>query len=983
MSGQMSGVVVSVESARQGVIATSWSGKLLSVWNAADVDRDGCDLTPDDGVTRYHATGEVAEGLTDDDPDVVTMADTAPADWPAGGTDDDGQPIPTDTRLDLWPEVLDVVAQVDTGDDDLLPVAVPHALRPLLSEGLRDEGGGEQVICEARGTGWVIVDVIGRRGEIGLDGLGDDVTGAIDDASQVGADARTAADAAQQVADQAQSAASTAQSAASAAQSRADAAKQAADAAAATAGTSSQQAQDAAAAASTAQQIANAAKANAATAQSAADAAQQSADGAASAAASAQSSANANASDLASFTTTVNAKFTDVQSQIDGSIATWFYPVPPTNTNTPASSWTTTDIQNNHLGDLYYDTNSGYCYRWQIASQAYSWQRITDVDVTKALADAAKAQDTADGKRRVFTATPVPPYDVGDLWAGGPSGELMRCKVAKTSAQSYAAGDWEKASKYTDDTAADQAKAAADAAQSAADAAAAKAGTAQASADGKNVVKHSTAPATGSSGTPGDMWFQHQTDPSNAGSLAMPVLAWWMWSGTAWISQQLTGAVLTALDAGTITVGALSGINIFSPGAGLLPRTQIVGSTISVIRAGAEGEEVTTVQLGGADDDQLMISDTDGSPLGGIDPEGNVLAQDLSVNGDLTVGGVALPDMLSPLPQGIIARQKLGSTSALNSIYVGGTELGLLELSADLHAGREYEFFVGGNVKTSAAGIVSLRVRATTAALGSTPAAPAIPSPGLLTAVIPCQSGNQEITWSKILPVQASDVSARILLTAQTSSASMSLRFNTSDTLTSDIMITDRGSYGSWGDGAVSNGGGTPFSGTSTNPSSTNPTRTYTKSWKVAATRTWRNGSVVSGKLMQGYYSPGQRYGLWLWDGSIAATVGSNANIQSCILTVKNVDFPTTPGRNGILRIGHYDSTALPGSPQTSGGSAVSVSMKAGRTAKIGLPGGWWVGIATGAIRGITIGEVGSGAANKPTYGHFEPSATITMTYTK
>lgn len=679
MSDQVSGVVVSVESARQGVIVTGWVGTEMSVWNAADIDRDGCDLTPDDGATLYHATGEVAEGVTDDDPDIVTMVDSAPADWPAGGTDDDGQAIPTDTRLDLWPEVLDVVAQVDAGDGDPIPVVVPHALRPLLSEGLRDEGGGEQVICEARGTGWVIVDVIGRRGEVGLDGLAPAVVQSIEAAA---------------------------------------------------------------------------------------------------------------------------------------------------------------------------------------ASGVRRWDSINEPD--------------SDG---------------------------------------HAAGD---------------------------------------------------------------LWFQHDT------LLTGKTIGQWHWDGTTWVKDQYADAVLANIDAGKIVGGTLSGLaGIFSPAPSSLPRTQIVGSTISVIRAGAEGEEVPTVQLGGTDDDQLMISDTDGSPLGGIDSDGNVLAQDVNVNGNLTVGGTNLMDMLAPLPRGIIARQKLGSSSSLNSIYVGGTELGLLELSADLHAGREYEFFVGGNVNTSAAGYAALRVRATTAALGSTPEAPTITSPGLLSAIIRLQSGNQEIGWSKILPVQTSDVSVRILLAAQTSSASMSLRFNTSDTQTGDIMITDRGSYGSWSDGAVSNGGGNPSSGTSTNPSSTNPTRTYTKSWTVAATRTWRNGSVVSGKLMQGYYPPGQRYGLWLWDGSIASDVGSSANIQSCILTVKNVDFPATLGGSGILRIGHYDSTSLPASPQTSGGGAVSVSMKAGQTMKIGLPGGWWGGFATGAIRGISLGEVGSGTENTPTYGHFEPSATITMTYSK
>ena len=163
------------------------------------------------------------------------------------------------------------------------------------------------------------------------------------------------------------------------------------------------------------------------------------------------------AQDFASTVTRIDADMESLQGQIDGSITTWFYEVAPTNENEPAVNWTSTDEKNLHLGDLYYDTVTGYCYRWQVQNNAYSWQRITDTDVTKALSDAASAQDTADAKRRVFVSTPVPPYDVGDLWVQGDGGDILRCNAQKISGQSYAAGDWVKASKYTDDTTANQA----------------------------------------------------------------------------------------------------------------------------------------------------------------------------------------------------------------------------------------------------------------------------------------------------------------------------------------------------------------------------------------------------------------------------------------------------------------------------------------------------------------------------------------------
>ena len=158
-----------------------------------------------------------------------------------------------------------------------------------------------------------------------------------------------------------------------------------------------------------------------------------------------------NAEDLAGYITSNNAELEVIQNQIDGSISTWFYAAVPTVANEPALEWTTNTDRDTHLGDLYYDTNTGYCYRWQKTGDTYNWQRIKDTDVTKALSDAANAQDTADNKRRVFVNQPIPPYDIGDIWTQGANGDIMVAKVSRTSG-SYVASDWQKASKYTDDT---------------------------------------------------------------------------------------------------------------------------------------------------------------------------------------------------------------------------------------------------------------------------------------------------------------------------------------------------------------------------------------------------------------------------------------------------------------------------------------------------------------------------------------------------
>lgn len=178
-----------------------------------------------------------------------------------------------------------------------------------------------------------------------------------------------------------------------------------------------------------------------------------------------------------SFVNQLSKDLEAVKNQIDGAIETWFYEPVPTLSNEPAVNWTTNEDKNVHLGDLYYDGN-GKAYRFQMSGTSYVWQVITDSDITKALADAKKAQDTADGKRRVFVTTPsnASVYDIGDLWVNATYGsyknDLLRCKTSKQANAQFSIEHWELATRYTDDTKANQAiedaanaKAAADNAQ--------------------------------------------------------------------------------------------------------------------------------------------------------------------------------------------------------------------------------------------------------------------------------------------------------------------------------------------------------------------------------------------------------------------------------------------------------------------------------------------------------------------------------------
>lgn len=163
---------------------------------------------------------------------------------------------------------------------------------------------------------------------------------------------------------------------------------------------------------------------------------------------------------------------TDLQNQIDGAIETWFYDGVPTLKTEPASGWDT-DMMKNHLGDLYYDNKTGKAYRFAKDGSTYKWIIITDTELTKAIEDSSQALKDAKSKRRIFGSQPVPPYDVNDMWVNAtyPSdgstykNEILKCSTSKAEGEEFDIADWKLASKYTDDTKAEEAKKAAENAQ--------------------------------------------------------------------------------------------------------------------------------------------------------------------------------------------------------------------------------------------------------------------------------------------------------------------------------------------------------------------------------------------------------------------------------------------------------------------------------------------------------------------------------------
>ncbi len=171
------------------------------------------------------------------------------------------------------------------------------------------------------------------------------------------------------------------------------------------------------------------------------------------------------------------ADIDDIKAQSDEQVVLWFGEQVPTLDNEPANAWTTDDIKQQHVKDIYYNKaakeNGGRAYSFEQLDGKFFWVNITDKDVLSSLEKAERAQDTADGKRRVFVSQPVPPYDAGDLWVNAtyptsptmmvecPDGkthsgddpwarnDILCCAGSKAAGEAFDIGDWRMAQEVT------------------------------------------------------------------------------------------------------------------------------------------------------------------------------------------------------------------------------------------------------------------------------------------------------------------------------------------------------------------------------------------------------------------------------------------------------------------------------------------------------------------------------------------------------
>lgn len=175
---------------------------------------------------------------------------------------------------------------------------------------------------------------------------------------------------------------------------------------------------------------------------------------------------NGNELTMEEYLSSLKSQIKAVQEQNDKQIVIWFGDAVPTLDTAPSADWQDEFTRKDHLHDIYYNksyakTGGGRAYSFEQTADGtgYEWHEITDADVLRSLEAANRAQDTADGKRRVFVAQPTreQEYDIGDLWVNATykddtvdySNDALRAIVTKKKGRDFSIADWKPVQQYT------------------------------------------------------------------------------------------------------------------------------------------------------------------------------------------------------------------------------------------------------------------------------------------------------------------------------------------------------------------------------------------------------------------------------------------------------------------------------------------------------------------------------------------------------
>lgn len=146
---------------------------------------------------------------------------------------------------------------------------------------------------------------------------------------------------------------------------------------------------------------------------------------------------------------TLPEDLSELAEQIDGKIQTW------SQETDPADNWGTNAAKATHKGDLWYKPSTQTLSRYETVEFTAGTQTVINyIWHTIENAQAQAAIDAVGAKCTVFTAQPVAPYKVGDLWLkdvdsnGRAASGLWRCITANNTAGAFEALDWVEAVYY-------------------------------------------------------------------------------------------------------------------------------------------------------------------------------------------------------------------------------------------------------------------------------------------------------------------------------------------------------------------------------------------------------------------------------------------------------------------------------------------------------------------------------------------------------
>lgn len=137
----------------------------------------------------------------------------------------------------------------------------------------------------------------------------------------------------------------------------------------------------------------------------------------------------------------------DVKDELDGRAQTWYQD------SDPSTQWATDKDKSLHIGDLWHYTGKTGVVNnvTRTKNSEWVWKNVNGVYQWVLIEISDEVFDAIDGKAQIFTSEPKPPYHFGDLWVQGSKGDIFHC-VRERLSGTFDASDWQKSSKYTDDT---------------------------------------------------------------------------------------------------------------------------------------------------------------------------------------------------------------------------------------------------------------------------------------------------------------------------------------------------------------------------------------------------------------------------------------------------------------------------------------------------------------------------------------------------